>query len=57
MLTTEQANHKLFIRIITFVRDTIAIYTIICTFYIAWKIAIDLDWPIIEFILFPWDVR
>ncbi|MGI9486819.1 MAG: hypothetical protein ACR2RF_13250 [Geminicoccaceae bacterium] len=39
---------------ITVVRNTLAFYTIACTLYIAWKISAGIEWPVLEFVLFPW---
>lgn|GEM_PF-4049094 len=39
---------------ITVVRNTLALYTIACTLYIAWKISAGIEWPVLEFVLFPW---
>jgi len=32
----------------------LALYTIACTLYIAWKISAGIEWPVLEFVLFPW---
>ena len=39
---------------ITVIRNTLALYTIACTLYIAWKISAGIEWPVLEFVLFPW---
>lgn len=38
----------------TVVRNSLALYAITCTLYIAWKVSGDIEWPVLEFILFPW---
>ena len=45
---------KLQIGFLTFIRNTVALYAIACTFYITWTIAVDIEFPAVEFILFPW---
>lgn len=39
---------------ITVARNTLALYTTACTLYITWQIAASIEWPVVEFVVFPW---
>lgn len=51
---TTEATIKVQIAAIAVLRNTLALYTIACTLYITWQIAADLEWPVVEVVLFPW---
>ncbi len=53
----EEINFKYIsyeISTIQVIRSIMTLYIIICLFYITWKVAIDLEWPAMEFVMFPW---
>lgn len=53
--TASEISIKWQLGVLNVTRTCLALYTIACTLYIAWKISADLQWPFVEFVLFPWN--
>ncbi|MEM9670853.1 MAG: hypothetical protein AAF950_18240 [Pseudomonadota bacterium] len=51
--TRSDGTIKWHIGTITVIRNTLALYTIACTIIIGWKVVAEVEWPALEFVLFP----